>query len=285
MLQHSLKSLFSGKGFKKCSFCKIQNAMLAQYASNNFLTTTQKYNYRTNFINESNNNNINEYGEAKKTLIKEGLKISSLNNKKEISYPERRRRRLLAMEKIRREKNSDLPSLEEEIYQKRPVVEFPNRYFALFLPSVINKTSKVVFHVPMDYTKPEIKEYLETYYGLKIKDVNTMIYRGKLKRSRKVRGKQVKEPDYKKAIITLFEPVDLNFSDEVKLEIARSYDKRLNAKIKEAREAAEKLKGQQGEPGQEGMNEDQMKELEEAHRQMQQQEQKQTVDAEVNEKK
>jgi len=173
------------------------------------------------------------------------------------------------MEKSQRAKTG-APSIEEEIYNKRPVIEFPNRYFSLFLPSVINKTSKVVFHVPMDYTKPEIKEYLETYYGLKIKDVHTMIYQGREKRSRKIRGKMVKEADYKKAVITLYEPVDMGFSDELKIELARSYDKRLNAKIKQAREAAEKMKSQAGAEGMgEGLSEEeQMKQLEEAHKQM-----------------
>ncbi|KAF0974411.1 hypothetical protein FDP41_006443 [Naegleria fowleri] len=203
---------------------------------------------------------------TKPTLMKEGFKLSELERKPRISHRERKRRRLVAIEKAKRA-TTGAPSLQDEIYNKRPVVEFPNRYFALYLPSVVNKTSKVVFHVPMDYTKPEIKEYLETYYGLSIKSVATIITQGRLKRSRKVRGKFDKEPDIKKAIVTLNEPVDLGFSDELKIELSRHYDKRLNAKIKEARAAAEKMKDE-GADMPEGSEEEQMKQLEEAHRQM-----------------
>ncbi|KAG2375317.1 hypothetical protein C9374_009940 [Naegleria lovaniensis] len=204
---------------------------------------------------------------TKPTLMEEGFQLSELEKQPRISHRERKRRRMIAIEKAKRAATG-APSLQDEIYNKRPVVEFPNRYFALYLPSVVNKTSKVVFHVPMDYTKPEIKEYLETYYGLRIKSVATIIIPGGLKRSRTVRGKFDKQPDIKKAIVTLYEPVDLGFSDELKIELSRHYDKRLNAKIKEARAAAEKMKQEGGADMPEGSEEEQMKQLEEAHRKM-----------------
>ncbi|EFC50364.1 predicted protein [Naegleria gruberi] len=210
----------------------------------------------TNFISE------------KPTLMKEDFKLSDLDKKPNVTSRERRRRRIISIEKNKREQTG-ATSLTDEIYNKRPIIEFPNRYFALYIPSVVNKTSKVVFHVPMDYTKPEIKEYLETYYGLKIKDVTTMITQGRLKRSRKVRGVMEKEPDFKKATVTLYEPVDLGFSDELKIELARNYDKRLNAKLKQAREAAEKMKSESGVNNEnEASEEEQMKQMEEAHKQM-----------------
>jgi large subunit ribosomal protein L23 len=72
--------------------------------------------------------------------------------------------------------------------------------------------NKVVFKVNPKMTKHEIKEYLTKVYQVKVKKVNTMIYEGKLKRAGAGRmfGRHVyKERDWKKAIVTLYEDIEM----------------------------------------------------------------------------
>eukprot|EP00455_Lapot_gusevi_P005252 TRINITY_DN1221_c0_g1_i2.p1 TRINITY_DN1221_c0_g1~~TRINITY_DN1221_c0_g1_i2.p1 ORF type:complete len:117 (-),score=28.37 TRINITY_DN1221_c0_g1_i2:139-459(-) len=64
-------------------------------------------------------------------------------------------------------------------------------------------TNQFAFHVPQSLTKPEIAHYLENLYQVRVKKVNTMNYRGKVKRSA---FGLYKRPDYKKAYVTLFQP-------------------------------------------------------------------------------
>lgn len=59
---------------------------------------------------------------------------------------------------------------------------------------------QVTFKVPMDATKPKIKEAVETLFGVKVKGVNTMIQKGKNKR---FKGIPIRKPDFKKAVVTL----------------------------------------------------------------------------------
>ena len=62
--------------------------------------------------------------------------------------------------------------------------------------------SKVIFAVAPDATKPQIKAAVETLFKVKVKSVNTLIRKGKLKRFRGIPGRQ---PDIKRAIVTLEE--------------------------------------------------------------------------------
>lgn len=62
--------------------------------------------------------------------------------------------------------------------------------------------NQVTFRVPLDATKPEIKEAIEALFDVKVTAVNTLRQRGKVKR---FRGRPGKRPDYKKAIVTLAE--------------------------------------------------------------------------------
>ncbi len=62
--------------------------------------------------------------------------------------------------------------------------------------------NQVTFLVSKSATKPQIKEAVETLFGVKVKGVNTVVAKGKSKR---FRGMPVKKPDAKKAIITLEE--------------------------------------------------------------------------------
>ncbi len=60
----------------------------------------------------------------------------------------------------------------------------------------------VVFEVSMDATKPQIKEAVETLFGVKVKAVNTVLTKGKLK---KFKGRPGRRRDVKKAYVTLVE--------------------------------------------------------------------------------
>jgi len=61
---------------------------------------------------------------------------------------------------------------------------------------------QVTFQVSLDASKPEIKQAVEALFDVKVKAVNTMRVKGKLKR---FRGHVGKRPDYKKAVVTLEE--------------------------------------------------------------------------------
>ena len=67
---------------------------------------------------------------------------------------------------------------------------------------VADKHNQIVFEVLKNATKPEIKEAVETVFGVKVNAVNTLRQQGKVKRFRGIVGKR---PDYKKAIVTLAE--------------------------------------------------------------------------------
>jgi large subunit ribosomal protein L23 len=61
---------------------------------------------------------------------------------------------------------------------------------------------KYLFLVNKDSNKIQIKAAVESLYKVKVKDVNTLIVRGKMKRVRYQVGKTA---DFKKAIVTLKE--------------------------------------------------------------------------------
>lgn len=62
--------------------------------------------------------------------------------------------------------------------------------------------NEVTFKVAIDATKPEIKEAIERLFKVKVRSVNTIVHKGKVKR---FRGLQYKKTDTKKAIVTLEE--------------------------------------------------------------------------------
>jgi len=65
-----------------------------------------------------------------------------------------------------------------------------------------SERNEVVFRVPLDATKPMIKAAVESLFKVKVKSVNTLIQKGKIKRFRNV---PFKTTDKKKAIVTLEE--------------------------------------------------------------------------------
>jgi large subunit ribosomal protein L23 len=72
-----------------------------------------------------------------------------------------------------------------------------------------SENGAVVFEVAIDSNKPQIKEAVETLFGVKVKAVNTSITKGKAKRFRGMLGKR---KDVKKAYVTLEEGNSIDVS-------------------------------------------------------------------------
>ena len=66
--------------------------------------------------------------------------------------------------------------------------------------TLLSERNQVVFRVPMSATKPDIKSAIELLFKVKVKAVNTLITKGKVKRFKGVKGER---KDVKKAVITL----------------------------------------------------------------------------------
>lgn len=68
--------------------------------------------------------------------------------------------------------------------------------------TMASEANQVVFNVSGDATKPEIKAAVEGLFSVKVKSVNTLVRKGKIKRFRGIKGRQ---SDVKKAVVTLAE--------------------------------------------------------------------------------
>jgi large subunit ribosomal protein L23 len=69
-------------------------------------------------------------------------------------------------------------------------------------------TNTFAFEVGRSTTKIEIKEAVQSLFGVKVEQVRTMIVRGKMKRFGRYFGKR---PNWKKALVTVADGEDLNF--------------------------------------------------------------------------
>jgi large subunit ribosomal protein L23 len=84
----------------------------------------------------------------------------------------------------------------------------PRHYDIILAPLITEKATnasefnKVVFKVAKHATKPQIKEAVEKLFDVKVKSVNTLLRRGKL---RVFRGRRGQTSDTKRAIVTLEE--------------------------------------------------------------------------------
>ena len=84
----------------------------------------------------------------------------------------------------------------------------PRHYDVILSPVITEKATaasernQVMFRVPRTATKPQIKEAVEKLFDVKVKSVNTLVRKGKIKAFRGSRGEQ---SDVKKAIVTLEE--------------------------------------------------------------------------------
>ncbi len=68
--------------------------------------------------------------------------------------------------------------------------------------TMASEENKVVFKVAQTATKPQIKAAVEALFQVKVKAVNTLVRKGKVKR---FRGRLGRQSDHKKAIVTLVE--------------------------------------------------------------------------------
>jgi large subunit ribosomal protein L23 len=79
-------------------------------------------------------------------------------------------------------------------------------YDVIVSPSITEKSTlvsehnQVIFNVRRNATKPQIHAAVETLFNVKVKAVNTLNRKGKIKRFKGVLGKR---SDIKKAIVTL----------------------------------------------------------------------------------
>jgi large subunit ribosomal protein L23 len=84
----------------------------------------------------------------------------------------------------------------------------PRHYDVILSPiiteksTVVSELNKVMFKVAPGATKPQIKEAVEKLFDVKVKSVNTLTRRGKMKVFKNTRGKR---SDVKRAIVTLEE--------------------------------------------------------------------------------
>ena len=84
----------------------------------------------------------------------------------------------------------------------------PRHYDVIVSPVITEKATalsdqnKVVFKVSPTATKPQIKEAVEKLFDVKVKSVNTLVTKGKVKIFRGMRGQR---SDVKKAVVTLEE--------------------------------------------------------------------------------
>ncbi len=66
--------------------------------------------------------------------------------------------------------------------------------------TMASENNQVVFKVSNTASKPEIKTAVEQLFNVKVKAVNTILRKGKVKRFRGIKGRQ---SDTKRAIVTL----------------------------------------------------------------------------------
>jgi large subunit ribosomal protein L23 len=84
----------------------------------------------------------------------------------------------------------------------------PRHYDTIIAPVITEKSTmvsefnKVVFRVPLDATKDQVKAAVEALFKVKVTAVNTIRVKGKTKRFKGVAGRR---SDTKKAIVTLAE--------------------------------------------------------------------------------
>jgi len=75
--------------------------------------------------------------------------------------------------------------------------------------TLASEHGQIVFDVAIDATKTDIKAAVEGLFSVKVKAVNTLVRKGKIKRFRNVKGVR---NDVKKAIVTLVDGQSIDIS-------------------------------------------------------------------------
>ncbi|KAL3631368.1 hypothetical protein CASFOL_024352 [Castilleja foliolosa] len=89
----------------------------------------------------------------------------------------------------------------------RGVVNFANLPIKLLMPSSFSNITEIALKTIPSASKIEIKRVLESLYGFEVEKVQTLNMDGKKK---KRGGLLIARPDYKKAYVTLRNPLSLN---------------------------------------------------------------------------
>jgi large subunit ribosomal protein L23 len=90
----------------------------------------------------------------------------------------------------------------------KPLLSKERMYQTILAPLVTEKATalseqnQVVFRVPLEAKKPEIKAAVEGLFGVKVLAVNTLVVKGKTKR---FKGRPGQRSDWKKAMVKLAE--------------------------------------------------------------------------------
>tara|TARA_Y100001968_G_C18926364_1_gene512186 strand:+ start:16 stop:345 length:330 start_codon:yes stop_codon:yes gene_type:complete len=91
--------------------------------------------------------------------------------------------------------------------KKNDIMVSQNKAYQVILSPLVTEKStqlsefnKIVFSVPVNATKLEVKSSIEKIFSVKVKTVNTILRKGKLKRFKGVLGRR---SNTKKAIVTL----------------------------------------------------------------------------------
>lgn len=89
----------------------------------------------------------------------------------------------------------------------RRVVHFANLPIKLLMPSSLNNIREIALKTIPSASKIEIKRVLESVYGFEVEKVQTLNMEGK---KRKKGGLLIAKPDYKKAYVTLRNPLSIS---------------------------------------------------------------------------
>ena len=94
----------------------------------------------------------------------------------------------------------------------------PRLYDVIIAPLITEKSTmasernQVIFKVASKATKPQIKEAVEKLFDVKVKAVNTLVRKGKIKR---FAGRIGTRNDVKKAVVTLVDGQSIDISSGI----------------------------------------------------------------------
>lgn len=106
-------------------------------------------------------------------------------------------------------------------------VHFTNYSIEFIMPPSSNNVRDISIKTIPSATKPEIKRILELVHGCEVEKVRTLNMKGKKKM---LGGRLVARPDYKKAYVTLKNP--LSFSHSYPVHLVEDERKSINVKSK-----------------------------------------------------
>ncbi|KAL6583108.1 hypothetical protein OROMI_005186 [Orobanche minor] len=110
----------------------------------------------------------------------------------------------------------------------RRVVNFANLPIKLLMPSSFSNITEIALKTIPSASKIEIKRVLESLYGFEVEKVQTLNMDGKKK---KRGGLLIARPDYKKAYVTLRNPLSIN-PDLFPIKVIEEEKKNMNRQSK-----------------------------------------------------